>query len=1164
MATEPAAISARDKRGLRSVALAILAGVALMFIFLACVPTVQAGLAIPYTQDADTMHLWHLNDTNGLYAEDSATNLTVDSAVPIQLESLAEPIPGTLPYNNANLGSPGPGFPGLTNCYSGTTKQHDLAGFNGSFFGGDFADVSQFCNPNSGAFTFEAVISLNAPLASIDAEILSGDNNGGIGNRGWQWRLENGAMEWDLLAGSTDNDFKPLLPTSGPDTAKLNAWYHMAVTFTGQSPTNGDQANVFTMYWTALDPARTHADILAQFTNATPNGIRPLSGAPEGTATPALGIGGSCRGGAGNPGNGEGLIGSMLEVRVSDIARASNDMAFTVGGPFPPVITVEPMTNVLVGYGQPLLFGPVVSGTPPLTYLWNHAGTNLPAQGTSSPDLYNASPTFADGGSYYVIVTNAYGRATSTVSQVTVGAIATDLFPTGIGTNGLPSAADIPDAHYTVIASSDPSFLGPDPLVFEWNTPIEFSPGGGSYGPTNGYSTWIGLQGNLGGSIGASPAGGYTYRTTFLLDQVNPATVTLTGGVIFTGNITNIILNGKSTGISLTEVNSQFIPSPFTITNGFVPGVNTLDFCQNLGSDGNTAIYVTQISAIGLALSPGLPVITQPPVNQTVRDANLTGPGSVAEFSVIATGRPPLTYQWLVDGSPLSGATNYTLNIYNPSAGAQGTNYSVVISNASGSVTSAPPAVLAIVPTNQPPVCPSLNIAGFTSQGATIQVSYLIDVLDSDPDHDFLTNVIAEASSTNGAANGLNNVVVNGAALVYTPAPGFVGSDQFAYTIQDSQGATSAGVVNLLVLAEPPSFTTVLVGGTTTLSAGVNSAPPGYSFQWQLYGTNLPGATSAQLVISNAQSSNVGTYVLSVTDGQGNVIQSSRALVALDGAPMPKFNVNPMDWVFNGYGTATNLSGNVLGLTDGVLSEARSAWFGWPQNITNFSASFIYTDVGGNGADGFTFVLQNSAAGTAALGAGGGGLGYSGIQNSVALQFNIYSNNTVGFALQEDDAVSPPYTPTTPVNLASGDPIAVNVSYSAGIAQFTLTDLTTTLSTNMVIDVASVLGDTFENLLGTNIAYVGFTAGDGGTASTQTIRNFSFMPPSLPLSVRQTATNSVVLSWTPPYSGFVLQSSASLGGTWQNVTTPVNAVGGQFQVTAPLSAGARFYRLILP
>ena len=67
---------------------------------------------------------------------------------------------------------------------------------------------------------------------------------GGIGNRGWQWRLENGAMEWDLLAGSTDNDFKPLLPTTGPDTAQLNAWYHVAVTFTGQSPTNGDQANV--------------------------------------------------------------------------------------------------------------------------------------------------------------------------------------------------------------------------------------------------------------------------------------------------------------------------------------------------------------------------------------------------------------------------------------------------------------------------------------------------------------------------------------------------------------------------------------------------------------------------------------------------------------------------------------------------------------------------------------------------------------------------------------------------------------------------------------------------------------------------------------------------------------------------------------------------------
>lgn len=1127
----------------------------------------SAGLAVPYTQDGDTMHLWHLNDaSNQLFAVDVATN-PVDSASPIDLANIGVPTPGQQP-TNAFFDAPGSVFPGLTNSYIGSTKQHVLAGDNGSSFGGFFPDVSQFCNPVSGAFTFEALVNLgngSAPLSTMDAEILCGDNNSpSIGARGWQWRLQNGNMEWDLLAGSTDNDFKAALPTTGTDAVKLNTWYHVAVTFTGQSPTNGDPASVLTFYWTPLDPSRTYADVLATYTNdtASPYGIRPLSGAPEGSATPALGIAGSSRNTTGNPGNNEGLIGSIMEVRVSDVARASNEMAFVAGGSFPPVITQQPPTNTLVGYGQPLVFGPIVSGSAPLFYTWFQGGTDLASQ--TNLDVSISNTTFAANGSYFVIVSNAYGSATSTVAQVTVGAIASDLFPTGVGTNGQVPAGDVPDPHYSMIQSSDPNYFGPNALIYEWNSPIQFSPGNGNFASTNGTSTWLGLQGNQGGVINPSPAGSYIYRTTFLLDQVNPSTVTLQGAVVFTGVITNILINGHSTGTSLTPINSQFIASPFTITNGFVSGINTLDICQQLTSSATTAIYVNQISALGQAIAPGSPVITQQPAGQTVRDATLTGVGSIADFSVIATGRPPLTYQWYADGTPLAGQTNYALSIYNPSAGAQGTNYTVVISNASGSVTSSPPAILALVSTNQPPVSQALDLVDFNNVNDIVQISYLLDVLSSDPDHDSLSFSSASDASTNGVASGQSNVAQNGATLVYTPVTGFAGLDQFTYTIQDSIGAQSTGNVNVLDLTPPPPFTAVLVGSSTNLNAGISSVPAGYSFQWQLYGTNLPGATSAELTFSNAQAVVNGAYQLVVASQSGGTVSSPVARVAANGAPRPKFAVNPGDWVFNGYGAGATLSNNVLTLTDGVLSEGRSAWYGWPQVITNFSASFVYMDVGGGGADGFTFTLQNSPAGTAAAGPGGGGLGYTGIANSVALQFNIYNPNTVGIALQSDGTVSHPFTPTTPVNIASGDPIQVNISYSSGVAQLALTDLTTLASTNVVLDAASVLGDTFEDILGTNIAYVGFTAGDGGVASTQTISNFLFAPPSLPVAVQPGVSNTAVVSWTAPYNGFLLQTTANLGGSWQNVSAPVTSVGGQYQTQVPMSGGSRFYRLALP
>jgi len=1128
----------------------------------------RAGLAIPYTPDAATMHLWHLNDASGqLYAVDSAT-LSPD-ATPITLENIGEPTPGSLP-TNAFFGASGPNEPGLSTCYSGITKQHLLGGYNGSGYGAIFPNVSQFCNPATGAFSFEAVLNISSSnvLSSIDAEILTGDNSDGT-SRGWQWRLENGALEWDLQGGSTDNDFKPLLPTTGNDAVSLktNSWYHVAVTFTGQSPTNGDPASVITLYWTLLDPCRTNADVLAQYTNdpTAPYGIRPLNGAPEGSVTPALGIGGSARNTTSNPGNNEGLIGSILEVRVSEVCRKAYEMAFTNynSANCSPTFVQEPPPSILVGYGQTLTISPVVSGAQPLTNRWFQNGSPLPSQ--TNTTLSMSGTTFAANGVYYLIVSNQYGATTSSIVQVTVGAIASGLFPTGIGTNGQVSAGDIPDPHYSMIQSEDPNFLGPNALIYEWNCPIQFSIcSGGTFLSTNGSSTWLGLQGNQGGVANNSPSGNYTYRTTFVLDQAIPATVTLTGSAAFTGVITNILVNGVSTGNYLTQIVGQYVPSPFTVTNGFVAGLNTLDFCQDLSAATIAAICVNQISAVGQAIAPGLPVILQQPASQIVRDASLTGPGSSAQFSVAAVGCPPLTYQWWADGSPLIGATNSILDISNPSAGGQGTNYSVVIANASGSITSSPAATLTIVPTNQAPLAQSLNLAVFSGQTATIQISYLIDVLSSDPDHDLISYDYAATSSTNGAANSLYNVTQNGATLVYTPVAGYSGSDQFTYTVQDSLGATTAGNVNIVELANPAPLTTVLVGGTTNLSAGVAAVPAGYSFQWQHYGTNLPGAASAQLVISNAQTVNAGPYRLSVIDGQGNVTRSAIALVALNGAPMPIFNGDTNAWRFNGYGSATNMTGNVLTLTDGALSESRNVWYVWPQEITNFSASFIYKDVNKLGADGFAFVLQNSPAGAGALGAGGGDLGYTGVQNSVAFEFNIYAPYTVGIALRSGGLVMSPFTPTLPVNLASGDPIAVSITYAAGVAQLTLTDLTTTLSTNIVFDVATVLGDTFENIVGTNIAFVGFTGADGGVASTQTISNFVFMPTSLPLLVQQTAPNLVALSWTQPYSGFVLQSTTSLSAPWQNVTAPVTAVGGQYQVTVPVSAGVQFYRLILP
>lgn len=83
------------------------------------------------------------------------------------------------------------------------------------------------------------------------------------------------------------------------------------------------------------------------------------------------------------------------------------------------------------------------------------------------------------------------------------------------------------------------------------------------------------------------------------------------------------------------------------------------------------------------------PFIVTQPVSQTVNSG-----GSVA-FTLQATGSFPLHYQWRKDGIALSDATNAAFNLTNAHSGHAG-NYTVVVSNATGSITSSPPAALTV------------------------------------------------------------------------------------------------------------------------------------------------------------------------------------------------------------------------------------------------------------------------------------------------------------------------------------------------------------------------------------------------------------------------------------------------------------------------------------
>ena len=71
----------------------------------------------------------------------------------------------------------------------------------------------------------------------------------------------------------------------------------------------------------------------------------------------------------------------------------------------------------------------------------------------------------------------------------------------------------------------------------------------------------------------------------------------------------------------------------------------------------------------------------------------VVGPGALASFFVVVANSRDLSYQWRLNGTNISGATNDALLLTNVEAMNEG-QYSVVLTNSSGSVTSAPTALM--------------------------------------------------------------------------------------------------------------------------------------------------------------------------------------------------------------------------------------------------------------------------------------------------------------------------------------------------------------------------------------------------------------------------------------------------------------------------------------
>ncbi len=157
----------------------------------------------------------------------------------------------------------------------------------------------------------------------------------------------------------------------------------------------------------------------------------------------------------------------------------------------------------------------------------------------------------------------------------------------------------------------------------------------------------------------------------------------------------NGVISG-ATGASLTLTNVQLSAA----------GAYTVTATVTGGS-------VTSSSATLTVIPLSMPAITQNPTSVTVAS------GHSAVFSVTASGELPPTYQWSLNGAPISGATDPVLEVTANSATAG--SYTCTASNSSGSATSTS-ATLAVTTTSNPGYLINLSARANVGTGNNILI----------------------------------------------------------------------------------------------------------------------------------------------------------------------------------------------------------------------------------------------------------------------------------------------------------------------------------------------------------------------------------------------------------------------------------------------------------
>ncbi|MBK7999074.1 MAG: immunoglobulin domain-containing protein [Verrucomicrobia bacterium] len=555
------------------------------------------------------------------------------------------------------------------------------------------------------------------------------------------------------------------------------------------------------------------------------------------------------------------LMNANYSVRVGNQYRTVvSTAASLVVTSIPPVMEFSP-TNYSVLGGNSASFTAAVSvGTVPLTFLWylvKDGATNLqaPLQSFELTNTYTISDAqAANDGSYFVVVTNHGGRATSELASLTVQLVAPMV------------TTDIEDQ--TVAEGEDASFhfsvFGSRPITFQWytNETTLIS------GATNFSLTLTNLSTNSGGTysiVASNSAGMVTSRVATVTITNLPPSISVQPAAAFTTRGEDATFTVTARGTKPFTYQWYFNGDAITNATNATLTVDNVDIEDTQGtyfvevtndygfdsSDDTATVYL--LEPVEVDCDDPTCAITMPQVDED----NM-------EYYYTLQYRASANDAWLgvetLGPDDFRADFEYSPQPFNADSGA----YRVVITE--------------FPPEGQPTIDGDLEDQGVPLGQSAV---FTLSVNSAEPiSYRWYFNDELLAGETNPTLI-VTNAVPEDAGSYYAVAYGIL-------------GASTSAVVTLTVVTDPapaiiedPVGVGIYSGENATLSVRAFGAVP-LTYRWFLNDTNLVATVvnSSSLVLSNVQTADAGLYHVVVSNQVGVATSAAASLVVSNVAPI--------------------------------------------------------------------------------------------------------------------------------------------------------------------------------------------------------------------------------------------------------------------------------------